>query len=66
MGWRWPGIFSNHAAKESSKPMTEDSNVTWTGPSVRVRDVRSLLDSDEMKRDIEAIKRLRAAGFIKK
>lgn len=36
-----------------------ESNVEWTGPSVRVKDGKGLLDSDEMKRDTEAAKKLR-------
>lgn len=36
-----------------------ESNVEWTGPSVRVKDGEALLNSDEMKRDLEAAKKLR-------
>jgi len=36
-----------------------DSNVQWTGPSVRVKDGKALLDSEELKRDAEAAKKLR-------
>lgn len=36
-----------------------ESNVVWTGPSIRVKDGVSLLNSDEMKRDLEAAKKLK-------
>lgn len=49
---------------EHGKVQNGDSRVVWTGPSVRVRDGRALLNSEEMKRDLAAVRRLRERGFI--
>lgn len=35
-----------------------ESNVEWTGPSVRVKDGKALLNSEELKRDLEAVEKL--------
>jgi len=37
-----------------------ESNVVWTGPSTRVKDGESLLNSVEMKRDLDSAKKLKA------
>lgn len=41
-----------------------DVRVEWTGPSVRVRDGRALLHSQEMQKDLAAVRRLRERGLI--
>lgn len=38
----------------------EETNIEWTGPSVRVKDGKALLNSPEMKRDMEAAAKLAA------
>lgn len=55
--------FFSGSSNESSvaEYSCEDSRVVWTGPSVRVRSGQDLLDSEEMKRDIEAAIRLNQA-----
>ncbi len=39
-------------------PDNIESNVEWTGPSVRVKDGKALLNSEELKRDLEAVEKL--------
>jgi hypothetical protein len=39
-------------------PDNIESNVEWTGPSVRVKDGEALLNSEELKRDLEAVEKL--------
>lgn len=41
-----------------SFPDEIESNVEWTGPSVRVKDGLALLNSEEVKRDTEAARKL--------
>lgn len=64
---RWHLFFSDRSSSESSRQVdstgsSEDGHVIWTGPSVRIRDGEELLNSPEMKRDLDAARRLSLAN----
>ncbi len=41
-----------------------ESQIVWTGPSVRLKNIHDLINSDEMKDDLEAVDRLRQSGLL--
>ncbi|BES72586.1 hypothetical protein RE428_36040 [Marinobacter nanhaiticus D15-8W] len=64
MKWR---EFFNFGSDSDSVSRRGETKLTaehfeWTGPSVRVSDGEALLNSDQMKRDLEAAKKLSKAN----